>query len=619
MSQFFGFIALNSPINVSEWASQMTDGMSFFQEDTIGIFETNEIFICNKYLFNTPESVKNTGIYQNERYVLAASCRIDNREELTSKVSIKNSSVASDHEYILAAYEYFQEKCVDHLIGDFSFVVWDKVEKTLFMAKDHMGVKPAFYTLQNDVLYFATDLNAFLKIDKLNIDYSKAYLSSMLFEEIIETEVSPEFTCYEHIFRLKPAHCLTFKNNELRLKEYWRLTPQKKLTLNSNEEYYKMFFDLVEQAIACRLRTFNNVGVELSGGLDSSAIACMIGHISKKEQLDLKNIYTVSLVHSEVSREFKPYEDEEPLQKIVQEWIGIDSENIVKNSVHPFHSFWDEYDYGFNVHGGFSKVNFTWQKPIYESLQCKNCAVKLSGFAGDEIVSNSGVHWYYDALYSFDLLFIGKFLSKNTYSHLKKTIRYYLNRFSILKITLKATFDTNYVSPPFKNTILKKTHKRSHINHPSFLSSLISRPFTSLRFETEALHALRHRVECRYPLADIRLLEFILTTPYTLFEPYPIKRMFFRNSLQSILPSEIFQRDNKAGAVLPYMQEKNSLFFAELKELKEINETTENSFINTRKIKNKISDLSKLRREIEITSLLNAIFLKNKLSNLLSK
>lgn len=614
MSQFFGCIALNTQINITDVTSQMINSMSFFQGDAIGIYQTNQVFICNKFLFNTSESVNTTSICQNERYIMAASCRIDNREEIAKKVNINEPLKASDYEYILATYTFYEQECVKHLIGDFSFVVWDKQKQILFMAKDHLGIKPLFYTLQNENLFFSTDLNAFLGIETLNTEYSTSYLASMICGEIIQTEVSPEFTCYEHILRLKPAHGLLFNKNKVEINEYWKLKPQQNLKLNSKEEYFDEFFRLFEQSVVDRLRTNDKIGVELSGGLDSSAIACMIGHISKKGKFDLDKLLTFSLVHSKFSKELENQEDEEPFQEIVQRWIGIKSENIIKNSTHPFDSFWDEYKYGFKVHGGFSKVNFTWQKPIYEGLLNKECRVKLSGFVGDELVSNSGNHWFYDGLYQFDIRFMWKFLSKNTISSMKAVIRYYLLRFSILRINAKTNFDTNYLSPQFKNLTLKRTYKMSYVNHKSFLISFISRPYTTLRFETETLHALQHNSECRYPMADIRLLEFILSIPFELWEPKQMKRTLFRNSLQLILPPDILKRDDKTGAVLPYFQEKNRLFLAELDELQIVDNCEETAFINTEKINSKRNNISKFKREIEITSLLNVIFLKKILS-----
>ncbi|MFD0878386.1 hypothetical protein ACFQ1A_29745, partial [Massilia pinisoli] len=82
MSQFFGCISFNSDFNVAEVVSEMQQPTSFFKPDALGIYQTNEVFICNKFLFNTPESINLNDICQNERYILAASCRIDNRAEL---------------------------------------------------------------------------------------------------------------------------------------------------------------------------------------------------------------------------------------------------------------------------------------------------------------------------------------------------------------------------------------------------------------------------------------------------------------------------------------------------------------------------------------------------------
>jgi hypothetical protein len=100
MSQFFGCIALDAQISISEVAAQMIHSMRFFQGDAIGTYQTNEVFICNKFLFNTPESVNTTSICQNERYVLAATCRIDNRDEIAAKISLEKPHEKSDHEYI---------------------------------------------------------------------------------------------------------------------------------------------------------------------------------------------------------------------------------------------------------------------------------------------------------------------------------------------------------------------------------------------------------------------------------------------------------------------------------------------------------------------------------------
>ena len=237
MSQFFGCVALKPRVDLGKIKTEMTTAMSFFVPDSQGIFMDEHIFIVQKHLYNSIESHQAPAMCETERYVLAASCRIDNREDLYHKLKLtgdvfgKNS--ISDHEYILKTYETYQEDCVKHLIGDFSFVVWDKQKEKLFMAKDHLGIKPLFYTIQNENLFFSTDLNAFLSVDEITIKYSKSYVASLLFGSYLQTSVELQHTCYENIYRLKPAYFGIFYTNSLTLTQYWKLQPQKQLKLEN--------------------------------------------------------------------------------------------------------------------------------------------------------------------------------------------------------------------------------------------------------------------------------------------------------------------------------------------------------------------------------------------------
>jgi len=615
MSIFFGFMSI-IPENESN-AEAMRDNIRFFEGDAVGTYQADHVFICNKFLFNTPEASNTTSICENDRYVVAASCRIDNRQELAAKLNIIGASNASDHDYILAAYTRYEQKCVNHLIGDFAFVIWDKQKQTIFLARDQMGVKPLFYTLQNGTLYFSSDLNAFLNIDGIDTKYSEAYLASMIHGQLLETEISPEHTCYEKIYRLKPAHSLYYKNEYLKIQEYWKLAPAPVPGFNSKDDYYARFFELFEQAVACRLRTYDKVGIELSGGLDSSSIACMAQHISRQGQFSLDKLHTHSLVHSDTSRNAGLTDDEESFQKLVLENLNLKKEQIFRYSSHPFKHFLEEYEYNFNVHGGFTKIGASWQKPIYEGLQENNCRVKLSGFAGDELVSYTGKKWYYDGLNRLDPQFLMSFLSKAPLVRTKVVISYYLGRLFPSRYNMKVNPETNYLNSEYQHLVLSRTHKRSHTSHASFMTSFISRPFTTLRIEAEMLHALRHNAECRYPMTDIRLLEFILCVPFSLFVPEKeIKRMLFRNSLRAILPAEIVNRPTKTTAAMPYFSDKTKKNIEEVCEMKEeLSNAKNQKFIDGEKVNKQLHTITSIKKGSDLAALLSTIFLNVKLAD----
>lgn len=576
MSQFFGCIALNPQIQVSEIGSQMTDSMSFFQGDAIGIYQTDGVFICNKFLFNTPESVNTTNICQNERYVLAATCRIDNREELATKIILENPLNASDHEYILAAYTYYQEKCVEHLLGDFSFVVWDKQEKTLFMAKDHLGVKPLFYTHQNESLFFSTDMNAFKNCTSL--EWSEFYLANLVAGQSVDVE----HTCYEYVFRVKPAHFIIFQEAKLIESKYWELKPQKSLIYDTQEAYYEHFIKLFEEAVNCRIRSRFPIGAELSGGLDSSGITCMVAKILKGNISQLK---TFSFVQSDEARDYDDScREEEQEQEIVLNHINLPRENVYKIRHWGFDSIFEMIDDEFSTNGGIEITSLHWQKPIYKQMQTANCRTKLSGFLGDEMVTEPGSFWYFDVVNKLNIPNYISFIKQvGLKSGIKKLARYWLTqihdpRYRNFKTTRK---NKNYLNPKFNQ--FKKDQKG--MGNPQSYSSIrigrtTERAFTALRMENENINGLRHNIEVNFPMADVRLLTFMLSVPPHMLARNQTSRVFFRSATSELIPDAVRLRHDKTINVLIFAYYRNFILLQEVKKAWENKIISENDFIS---------------------------------------
>lgn len=576
MSQFFGCISLNPQINVAEVAAQMTDSMSFFHGDTIGTYQTNEVFICNKFLFNTPESVNTTSICQNERYILAATCRIDNREEIVTKISLEDPQIKSDHEYILAVYTYYQEKCVEHLLGDFSFVVWDKQQQTLFMAKDHLGVKPLFYTHQNESLLFSTDMNAFKNC--ISLEWSEFYLANLLAGQTVEVE----HTCYEQVFRVKPAHYIIFQEAKLIESNYWELKPQQNIVCDTKEAYYEHFIKLFEEAVKCRMRSVYPIGAELSGGLDSSGITCMATRILKNNISQLK---TFSFVQSDEARKYdNSCREEEQEQEIVLSHINLPRENVYKIKHWGFDSVFDMLDDEFNTNGGIEITSLHWQKPIYKQMQNANCRTKLSGFLGDEMVTEPGNLWYFDVVNKLNIPNYIAFVKHVGFkSGIKKIGRYWLTQISDPRYrNFKTTRENkNYLNPKFNQ--FKKDQKG--MGNPRSYSSIrigrtTERAFTTLRMENENINGLRHNIEVNFPMADIRLLTFMLSIPPHILVPNQTPRAFFRKATSNLIPDAVRMRNDKTINVLIFGYYRNFILLQEVKKAWENETISENDFIS---------------------------------------
>jgi asparagine synthase (glutamine-hydrolysing) len=555
MSQFFGCIALDAQISISEVAAQMTHSMSFFQGDAIGIYQTNEVFICNKFLFNTPESVNTTSICQNERYVLAATCRIDNRDEIAAKISLEKPHEKSDHEYILAAYTFYQEKCIEHFIGDFSFVVWDKQEQTLFMAKDHLGIKPLFHYCDENFLLFSTSIHAIKSVQEANLTLDKLYIAREL------KNFSPTFedTFFENIKRLKPAHFIKFnyKNKIIHEQKYWELSPMDISAFKTEEEIYDELRRLFTEAVVCRTRTNKNIGCQLSGGMDSSAITVLLAR-----NFDKNSIHTYSFVLSEKTLPYsKEKVDEKDTQQIVLNHANLNPEN--HHLIEDFHYIdaFDEWQQCNKVMGGYGNSDCIWQDTLFMNASKNQVGFIMSGFPGDECVSTYGQSYYYDYLHHTKIGEILKFISLSPLQNSKKVISYYLTKYK-LKPTPSANQERNLLKP---NTVYDKSINHQNLlgNAPTFkdwLKNKICGVHPTLRMESEFLYASQYGIEPVYPLADIRLIQFVYSLPTEMFRPKKYDRVIFREMCKNILPDSIRLQPKYNGAYTlafaDYWQEK---------------------------------------------------------------
>ena len=547
MSQFFGCIALNPQINVSQVGTQMTHSMSFFQGDAIGMYQTKEIFICNKFLFNTPESVNTTNICQNERYVLAATCRIDNREELASKISIKNPLSASDHEYLLAAYTHFQEKCVENLIGDFSFVIWDKHEQMLFMAKDHLGIKPLFYYKDENFLLFSTYTQAIKGVKSANLALDELYIA----RELKNFSPTYEDTFFLHIKRLKPAHFVKFNPHVGLIEEqrYWELNAIDISAFKTEEEIYEELRRLFTQAVVCRTRTNKNIGCQLSGGLDSSAVAVLLARNSDKSRL-----HTYSFVLSDKT---KPYSekgiDEQETQNIIIKFADLLEEN--HHQIKEFHhkDVFEEFETSNLIMGGYANSDAIWQDTMFKKAGENEVGYIMSGFPGDEGISNNGYLYFYDYIGNKQWKEVAQLIITQKLSGLKKIASYYYAKYSgtYMRGYQKSLIQRSILNPqsPFNKELTRdKDAFKFFPTFKEFLKNQVCRPHTSHRAESEGLYAAQYGVETVYPLADIRLLAMLISIPTQMFAPQNYDRAIFRNMCYPILPEQVRIQVKRNGA-----------------------------------------------------------------------
>jgi asparagine synthase (glutamine-hydrolysing) len=254
------------------------DGIHYHTEGAVGL--------AHLALDITPESVRERQplVSEREGLVLVADARIDNREELIGTLwsgSHLPEESPTDAEIILEAYRRWGEECPAHLIGDFAFAIWDGRRRRLFAARDAMAMRALYYRVEpRRRVLFGTEVKQILAADGV---------PARLFEPAVGAYLagpfgSLEWSFYEGISQLAPAHALMVDKSGQRTWRYWDIDPDFRIEYSTEEEYVEHFLEVFLEAVRCRLRSTKPVGIFLSGGMDSGSIASVAGWLLRRDE-----------------------------------------------------------------------------------------------------------------------------------------------------------------------------------------------------------------------------------------------------------------------------------------------------------------------------------------------
>ena len=196
---------------------------------------------------------------------------IYNHPELREQLTARGHQFFStgDTEVIIKAYAEWGKDCVKRFLGMFAIAIWDLKKKTLFMARDRMGIKPLYYSFDKQGIRFASSMPAILSTPDVDTSLDAAALHNLF---SLHAVVPAPRTIVNGVKKLEPAHSLTIhENGEHTLERYWELDATRPDTQKTEEEW----IDEIHEALRVAVKRRNNisdvpVGVLLSGGLDSS-------------------------------------------------------------------------------------------------------------------------------------------------------------------------------------------------------------------------------------------------------------------------------------------------------------------------------------------------------------
>ena len=215
---------------------------------------------------------------------LAADIRLDNRCELADALGVPTSEreELDDAAFVLRAFKRWGRDCPDRLLGDFAFAVFDARKRELFCARDPLGLRPFFYALLGRRLVFASSIQGVLAAPGVPADIDETRIAALLLGKPADLPADGSF--FSAVSKLEPGHSMAYANGRASFRRHWRPERVPDVRPPSDEAAIEELLDLLGRAVRCRC-VGGPVGVEVSGGLDSTAIVALAARELERRQL----------------------------------------------------------------------------------------------------------------------------------------------------------------------------------------------------------------------------------------------------------------------------------------------------------------------------------------------
>jgi asparagine synthase (glutamine-hydrolysing) len=540
MCGFTGFIDTRNERRVEpQVLMAMTNKLVHRGPDSPGYFTEDAVGLGFRRLSIIDLAGGDQPIYnEDESLVLMCNGEIFNYRELRETLQQKGHTfrTESDVEVLLHLYEEDGIGFLNKLNGQFAFVIYDRRKRRMFLARDHFGINPLYYTMSDGVFIFGSEIKAILEhplapreVDLTGLDQVFSFPGL----------VSPR-TMFKGIESLKSGHYVLIENGDLSVKEYWDLDYPKDgdISYDKTESYYvEELKGLFEQSIRYRLQADVPVGFYLSGGLDSSMMAAMISLVSPHTS---RHSFSIGFEEKAIC--------EAKYQHLMAQHV---------NSIHHEIIFgWSEIadrmsDMIYHCECPVKETYNTCSMALSEAAKSSGVTVILTGEGADELFAGY-------VGYRFDQFGVRGAKKYDLETALEEELReklwgdrnliYELNQYELREVksalyssgvnNLFADFEC--LNFPLVNH--ERLRGKHYIHQRSYLDFKL-RLSDHLISDHGDRMALANAVEARYPFLDINLIEFSKTIPPDLKLNQLTEKYVLKKVAEGLIPSEIINRE----------------------------------------------------------------------------
>ena len=502
--------------------------------------------------FEGPHSCPSLHFDRDAGCTLAADARIDDRDGLCDVLGISHPQrpATSDGDLILMAYRRWGEDCPNHLLGDYAFVVWNRRQRTLFCARDHIGARPFYYALTPKGFVFGSVVEAVVSAPGVSDELDESMVAAHLTQIYARTTTR---TFFKMIRKLPPGHSLSVEavpsaRPLMRLERWWRPEHTPRVRRAGDDAYAAEFLDIYLRAVKDRL-SGGPVGVHLSGGLDSSSIAVLAARELRSQGLPPPPAFSW----------LRPLGDSPPPATFIPQYASIDAV-CAQERLRVYHcQTHDSHDVvasALRLRVEYPRSNII-ERSVQRQAVDLGVRVLLSGLGGDECVSFNGRG------HLAHLLLCGRWrkLAAEYWTYGGNPLRFLagivlplvhprfparVTRWREGRCRNRVPGGRWLINPAFARRVRPLPH-RIYRNIGVRRVQLRELRIGHMSRTMEGYAGTRHDIEYRYPLLDRRLLEYALGLPAEQFRRRPSNRWLMRHALRSVLPPEICWRRNKSS------------------------------------------------------------------------
>lgn len=466
--------------------------------------------------------------------------RLDNHLELSQSLDLPAGQV-SDSKLALSCLARWGEYSFARFVGDWALAFWSHAEETLYLARDHAGIRTLYYEATPAGIRWGTYLETFFAAEEFR-EIDQVYVVRYLTGQPLQ-----ELTPYRGIHAVRPAHYVRIKDARIMQTAHWSWLVKDEVRFKSDRDYEEQFIALFKQAVERRTGAGAPILAQLSGGMDSSSIVCMSDHLRRQQGASPGDLLdTVSYFDDS-----EPNWNEVPFFEAVERYRGKRGLHLPYPLLSPRLK---PAPVGYKWPGA-DQATFENERQLIESTASNPHRILLAGIGGDELLGGAPT-----ALPELaDLLAAGRILR-----YLIRAIDWCLaDRTPLIQMTGRTVrfIGQQFRQPCINNEALPSwitpsarrlvgtdeffptipfpfSFRPSHVANARagllVLETLPGRPPRSIR-----------RYETRYPYLDRDLVTFLLRVPpHKLLRPGR-RRAMMRDSLRGLVPHEVLERRRK--------------------------------------------------------------------------